>query len=148
VTFTLPPNDNGKGYVCFSRTGYGQAFSLQRRTTTQTFFGATDLDTGPVQNRQQQAGRVWCQQGTGLEIKFAPNTAGWSAASQIVLEIVDADARVVANKTYHAADKNKEIKAVAGKSGWYSLRLSGEGLPAAGSAYEITVTYTGTQGLQ
>lgn len=148
ATFTLPPNDNGKGYVCFSRTGYGQSFSLQRRTTTQTFFGAADLDTNPAHNQQQQAGRVWCQQGTELELKFAPDTTGWTATSQIALAVLDSDAKVLANLTHSEQAKSSSLKAVAGKSGWHTLRLSGQALPAAGSAYEITVTYTGTQGLQ
>ena len=134
--------------MCFSRTGYGQSFALERRTTAQTFFGAADLDTGPAENRQQQVGRVWCQQGTDLEVQFVPNTMGWSPTSRITLEVLDADAKVLANQTYSEATKSGKSKAVADRSGWYTLRLSGQGLPAAGSAYEMTVTYTGTQGLQ
>ena len=35
----------------------------------------------------------------------------------------------------------------ANKSGWFTLRLTGDGLPLTGAAYELTVRYTGTQEL-
>jgi hypothetical protein len=37
------------------------------------------------------------------------------------------------------------MKATANGSGWFALRLTGHGLPAIGTPYALTVTYTGTQ---
>ena len=148
ATFTVPPNNNGQSYLCFSRAGYGQAFSLQQRSTTQTFFGAADLDTRPAQNDGPvQAGRAWCQGGTGIEAEFIPDTRGWSAAAEIVVDILDGQDKVLASLTYNAKSANQPIKTKANNSGWFSFRVTGRGLPAAGAPYELTVTYIGTQEL-
>src|SRR5262249_11706729 len=50
ATFTLPSNRDGRGesYLCFSRTGRDRAIGLQEHATTQTFFGAADLDVPPA----------------------------------------------------------------------------------------------------
>jgi len=148
ATFTIPTNNNGQSYLCFSRAGYGQAFSLQQRSTTQTFFGASDLDTHPAQNDGPvQAGRIWCQGGTGIEAGLKPDTTGWSAAAEVVVDILDGQDKVLASQTYNAKSANQPIKTKANQSGWFTVRVTGRGLPAAGAAYELTVTYIGTQEL-
>ena len=148
ATFTIPENNNGQSYLCFSRTGYGQAFSLTRRTTTQTFFGAADLDTAPTQNNGPvQAGRIWCQRNTAIEAELRPNTAGWSATAEIVVDILDAQGKVLASQSYDAKSAPWKIEAEANQSGWFTLRVTGRGLPATGADYGLTVTYTGTQEL-
>src|SRR5207302_543519 len=43
VTFGIPPNDNGGGYVCYSRVGQDMRLSAPGRATTQLFEGANDL---------------------------------------------------------------------------------------------------------
>jgi alpha-amylase len=149
VTITLPRNDNGAGYVCYSRLGYAQGFALNRRTTTQTFFGAADLDTGPAANGLKvQAGRVWCQQGTALEAEFSPDTAGWQSSTEIVIEILDSQSRAVASQTFRANQKGGALKVDVKESGWHGLQVTGHGLPARGAAYELAATYVGTEGLQ
>jgi alpha-amylase len=149
ATFTIPRNNNGQSYLCFSRAGYGQAFALLQRTTTQTFFGATDLDTGPVENSGPvQAGRVWCKAGTSIGAVLKPDTTSWTAAAEVVVDILDGQGKVLASETCNAKSVNQQIKANANASGWFTLRLTGRGLPPTGAAYELTVTYTGTQELQ
>jgi alpha-amylase len=147
VTMTIPRNVNGRSYVCFSRMGYAQGFSLQQRTTTQTFFGAMDLDTSPAANaRREKAGRVWCQRGTEILVTFKPDTAGWPAQAKITVEIIDSQGKVLVKRTY-GATRGAPMKAVASGSGWCTLYVSGENLPADGAVYELTVTYVGTQEL-
>jgi len=134
ATFTIPRNVNGQSYLCFSRTGYGEAFSLNQRMTTQTFFGAADLDIGPAENdRAVQAGRIWCQQGTLIDATLKPDTAAGVRARE-------------SSPTFSmASSMGGPMKATANGSGWFALRLTGHGLPAIGTPYALTVTYTGTQ---
>ena len=149
ASFTIPRNDNGQSYLCFSRTGYGQPFSLIRRTTTQTFFGAADLDTRPAENNVEvQAGRIWCQGGTHMEATLKPETSGWATSAEIVVDILDPQGRSLASQGYPAKSIGKKINVIADQTGWITLRLTGRGLPAAGAAYELTVTYTATQELK
>ena len=148
ATFTIPRNNNGLSYLCFSRAGYGQGFSLNQRTTTQTFFGAADLDIGPAQNeRAVQAGRIWCQRGTPIEAELKASTEGWASGAKIVAEVLDSRADVLARVEHTASLTSAKMKTGANSSGWFRLRLTGYGLPAAGAAYELAATYTGTQEL-
>jgi alpha-amylase len=148
VTVTVPPNDNGKSYLCFSRVGYAQGFALNRRTTTQTFFGAADLDTGPAKNAKTvQIGRIWCQADTRLNASFTANTTGWRAPAQTVFEIIDPAAHTLATQTQRVRQKSDPIETIVQETGWHTLRVTGKGMPAAGAAYEAIVTYTATQEL-
>jgi len=148
ATFTVPRNINGQSYLCFSRTGYAQPFSLGQMTTTQTFFGAVDLDNGPAMNGSvARPNRIWCQQGTAIEVELKPDTAGFSAASKIVLEIADDKGVVLKTAQYTASSNDARVSVDPNKSGWFALRLTGDGLPPNGAAYELTVRYTGTQEL-
>jgi len=144
ATFTLPKNDNGQGYLCFSRAGYGQAFSLNRRTTTQSFLGAADLDHDPAENgKAVLAGRVWCQGGTAIEAELMADSAEVHAADVLTVELLDTRDKLLASGTM-----KKAIKTTANQSGWFSFRVTGYGLPTSGAAYELKVTYTGTQELK
>ena len=146
ASFTIPRNNNGQSYLCFSRAGYGQGFSLRQRPTTQTFFGATDLDTGPAENgRPVQVGRVWCQQGTAIEAELTSDTAGWSAGADIFVELLNVQGKVVASFSYAPKSAHARLTAQADNSGWFTFRVTGHGLPASGAAYSLTVTYTATQ---
>jgi alpha-amylase len=147
ATFTIPRNVNGQSYLCFSRTGYGQSFSLNRRTTTQTFFGAPDLDVGPVINGVgATAGRIWCQQGTPIHASLTPDSASWRPGAAIALEITDENGNILGSTRYTSPAEAARITATAEKSGWIQLRLTGSGLPGPAS-YALTMTYTGTQAL-
>jgi alpha-amylase len=145
ATFTIPPNDSGRSYLCFSRTGYQQPFSLHQRTTTQTFFGAPDLDIGPVENGQlTHAGRIWCEAGSSIEAEFEPDTKGWRESAGVLVELTDSHDNVLASEQYTVASKRGGLKANANGSGWFSLRLTGRGLPAEAS-FGLKVTYTAPQ---
>jgi alpha-amylase len=146
ATFTVPRNVNGQSYLCFSRTGYAQPFSLNRGRTTQTFFGATDLDTGPAENgRTSQAGRIWCEQGTVIDVELKPDTTGWSAGGMITVEIADDRGAGLKSVRYAAGSKEAQVSINTDNSGWFALRVTGQGLPRGGAAYELTATYAGTQ---
>jgi len=55
---TVPRNAEGRGYVCYSRTGIDGGFAVTSRTTTQEFEGAADLDLPPADSgKAVQAGR-------------------------------------------------------------------------------------------
>jgi alpha-amylase len=147
VTFTIPRNVNGLSYLCFSRPGYSQPFSLNQRQTTQTFFGAPDLDRGPVAGGLSlTAGRVWCQNGTSIHASLFPQSASWVPGAAIMLEIADADGNILAS-AHDTSGSETDVITTANESGWFELRLTPAGLPDPVS-YALTVTYTGTQEFQ
>src|SRR5262249_19555694 len=73
VTIGIPPNDNGHGYVCYSRAGLDKPNPVHRYETTQVFEGAADLDIGPaIGGTTVTAGRIWCD--AGFPIQLIPET--------------------------------------------------------------------------
>lgn len=147
ATFSVPRNVNGLGYLCFSRAGYGQQFALDQRTTKQSFFGADDLDIGPARNGiVVSAGRIWSQQNSPVDGALTADSTGWGAAAAITLDITDSDGKVLGSARTSSGKAHVTVRPQ--KPGWLDLRLNGSGLPSGHSAYELTVTYTGTQELR
>jgi hypothetical protein len=91
--------------------------------------------------------RIWCQQGTAIEVELKPDTTGFSAASKIILEIAGDTGAILKSVQFTGDSKEARAAINAHKSGWFALRLTGDALPPTGAAYELTVNYTGTQEL-
>ena len=139
LTFTVPRNDNGMSYLVFGRPMGDVAFGWQAQATTQTFFGAADLDIPPLRDGAATVGRVWCAAGTSLSATLVPGREGWNAASTIRLDVLDPAQRRVQPRLDDAAG-NLTVGIVA--TGWHTLRVTGSGLPPEGRAFELRVTYT------
>jgi alpha-amylase len=99
----IPPNNNGLGYVAYSRTGFGRPFAAVPHRVTQTFEGASDLDIGPaVEGKTVQVGRIWCAAGSQIDAVFVPNAVNWAAGTQLQLEILDPRGAPVASQPWTA----------------------------------------------
>jgi hypothetical protein len=148
ATFTGPANAFGSGqsYLCFSRSRQGGAPAFHLRSTIQTFFGATDLDIGPVRDGGATVGRVWAAAETQIAAEFRGQLAPRPQGASIVVELVDpaggapASARVGSMGTI-------ELASTARQSGWHSFKTTASGLPPGGLPFELSVTYTATQEL-
>jgi alpha-amylase len=148
ASFTIPRNDNGQSYLCFSRVGYTQGFAVNRRTTTQSFFGAADLDREPAMNgRAVRAGRIWCQHGTEVVVDLSADTSAWTAEAEILFHLTDPQGKALAQQTCTKKSPHAQGRATAEQTGWLVLEVTGQGLADAGASYTMTVTYTGAQEL-
>jgi alpha-amylase len=151
VTIGIPPNDNGTGYVAYSRTGSGRPFVPLPRSVTQAFFGAPDLDIGPVANaRTLQAGRIWCAAGYPIDVSLIPNLHHWPAGIALTMEILDPDGQVlISHQWTNSPPGPGPLTGKTTKNGWHTARLAASGLPAPGTLpFELDVTYTGPQKLE
>jgi galactose oxidase len=147
ITITVPRNNDGQGYVCYSRTGIGGAFEVHSHATTQDFEGAADLDLPPAQSgRAVQVGRVWCEQGTPISATL--NAPGLSGATEIELNIVGPDKVALASKTYKAGSPAHPLQAGTAKKGFHTLSLTTSNSPVgAVFDYRLSVSYTGSSQL-
>lgn len=140
ATFTLPPNNNGQSYLCFSRTGYGQPFPLARRSTTQIFLGAVDLDIPPARpGGTTRVGQIWCEAHTQVEAQLDLDRAIAGPAGKAGFRIIDASGETIVSGQ-HAGSGNTRM------NGWHAIEIRAEQLPSP-SPFELTVTYTGTENL-
>jgi alpha-amylase len=129
VTIGIPPNDNGLGYVCYSRAGLDKPNPVRRLETTQVFEGAEDLDIGPATaNETVRIGRIWCDSGFPVTLKPESDATGLS------FSLVDPAGNALA---LHNG------KAHTGQRGWHTLFVkSGSG---ASMPFKLAVTWTSTQ---
>ena len=149
ATFTVPSNAFGSGqsYLCFSLTGYGAAPALQPRSTTQSFFGAQDLDLAPVLDGQSVVGRVWAARGTHIVAEFRGRLVPWPPNPSITVELLDPAGAALASVGPGPAGA-AELRATVRQDGWQTFKTIGAGLPrGSGVPFELAVTYISTQEL-
>jgi alpha-amylase len=131
VTIGIPPNDNGQGYICYSRAGLGKANPVSRFATTQVFEGAEDLDIGPaVGGKTVRIGAIWCD--AGVPIDLQPE----SDASKLQFEVLDFAGRKI---------ELNQGRAQTQKRGWHTLHVTAT--VAGTTPFKLAVTYTSTQDL-
>jgi alpha-amylase len=152
ATFTIPSNayQNGQSYLCFSRKGLDSLISVIERSTTQVFFGASDLDIGPAIPGVVEVGKIWCAGGSGLtaSLLWSGPREKWPTGAEVKLEVLGPAGTLIASEQWTAIDDapyRLEMKTT--ENGWYTLRLTSSKLPSEGSPFELTVTYTASQGI-
>ena len=129
VTIGIPPNDDGRGYVCYSRTGLDAPNRVDRHATTQVFECAADLDLGPaIGGETTTVGRVWCDAGARIALRPEPQPA------HLTFSITDPSRDEVAlhEGAGHAA-----------RRGWHTVRVASTG--SADTPFTLAVTYTAPQ---
>lgn len=146
ASFTLPSNEyqRGQSYLCFSRAGHDAPFEPLPRATTQTFFGAADLDLPALSNGVANVARVFAGSGGKISALLAPGGEGWRRGASVVLEILAPDAAVLGRKTVAHGDAPSALEVTAVGAGWHTFRASAAGLSGT-VPFELTVTYEGAR---
>jgi len=150
VTIGIPPNNNGLGYVAYSRTGINRPFAAVPHRVTQTFAGASDLDIGPaVEGKTLQVGRIWCAAGSQINALFAPIPAGWPAGAQLQLDILDPLGTLVASQAWKGSWPTPGPLCVAKTEGWYTAQIKATGwAEPVDIPFELTLSYNSTETLK
>jgi alpha-amylase len=147
ATVTIPSNAFGSGqsYLCFSRAGRDRVIGLTERTTTQTFFGAADLDIPPAPaNGSAVAGRIWCAAHRPILAELR-SLSNHPVGTNLTIKLVGPTGAVVGSESF-GGDAAQPMRVVPDRPGWHTLEVVGTGFPAP-VPYELEVTYTATQKL-
>ncbi len=150
ATFTIPSNayERGQSYLCFSTAGNNQTIKPIERATSQTFFGAPDLDNPPASNGQVEIGRIWCADGSLIDLSLVFGAVLGSGAESVVEVLSPKGNSLGAQKwTVQGPSPAGDLQLMAQGDGWHTLRLTSIGLPGEGLPYELSVTYTATPNL-
>jgi alpha-amylase len=147
ATFTIPSNafSRGESFLCFAPGGVNQPVAERSRMTTQVFFGDPTLDVMPVTNGElvlPQRLRIAAK--STLTVKFAFNRKGLEKSAAVAVEVLDSGGKKIAGGST-ASGSTVTVTARIGKVDWYSIRLTGEGLPESGAHFTVSVTYLGTE---
>jgi alpha-amylase len=149
VTIVIPRNNNGEGYVCYSRPTPLKLFSSPPHGTTQEYEGAHDLDIRPAtENKRVQVCRVFAEQGTRLQVRLSFDATQWTNATSILLEIDTPQGGHFLSKTFGRTDaKGSPVEGVAPVNGFYTVFVTSANTPAANRnpEYKVAVSYTAPQ---
>ncbi len=147
VTIQVPTNADGDGYVCYAPQGQEIAIpALPPHTTVQEYEGSADLDISPAFNgKQTTVCRIWCRANTPISGEVTAQRTGWAANAQLRLNITAEDG-ISAGEAKLKAINGGAIAGKAGKTGWYTISITGQNLPDSigkqGQAFVVAVKYT------
>ncbi|MGC2768920.1 MAG: alpha-amylase domain-containing protein [Candidatus Acidiferrum sp.] len=152
VTITIPKNQNGGSYVCYSRQGFrGKTFDVATHSITQDFEGSEDLDILPATNgKTVNVGRIWSRANSPVDLILKPDITGWMPNTSVAMEVLSPDGSVLATSVFKVSIlAHMALKTTSKQSGFHTLRLTAAGEPAANlnPAFTLSVTYTATANL-
>src|SRR5262249_32621105 len=125
ATIGIPQNDNGRGYVCYSRAGLDRPNPVQRLHTEQVFEGAEDLDIGPaLPGKTVTIGRVWCDAGFPMELSPESDTTG------LLFSVLDSRGHPLA---LNNGKGHTQVR------GWHTLQVSST--TNGSKPFKLAVTY-------
>jgi alpha-amylase len=141
ATFTIPSNaySRGESYLCFAPGGVNQPSPTNARATTQTFFGAIDLDVMPAQNgRHMLPQRLYCARGTKVALELS---AQLPPNSTVTATVRTPSGEIIAQ--HRIGGELSKTSGEVPQTGWHDVVVEGYGLPDNGTEYRLDVTYTG-----
>lgn len=151
ATIEIPKNVHGLGYVCYSRPGIDEAFTLEKQSVTQAFEGAQDLDIKPADDRQfVDAAWVWCEQGTPLRGTLQFDSKDWKETTAIALQVIDPNGEMLTSGSFHRTTPQGEtIFATTKITGFHLFQIRSFETPETNQkpAYTLEVTYQAPQEL-
>src|SRR5271157_3424791 len=134
--------------TCYSREGLGgDGFAVTPRAVTQDFEGAEDLDILPaLVDKPVTVGRVWSKDNDTVKAVLTPDTADWTAATSIALDILAPDGSVSATSTFKLdTPAGTPLQTTAQQAGFYTFRVTAANTPATNRnpSYTLSAMYTG-----
>jgi alpha-amylase len=151
TTITIPRNQAGRGYVCYSRPHPRTPFQVSELATTQEYAGADDLDIRLADNTEfVTVCRVWAKADSTIRGALFFDNAHWIANTAITLELLNNRGVVLASKDYTlTTPQGTAIAAASAEMGFHTFRIRSFNTPDANPrpAYFLKVSYTASQTL-
>ena len=146
ATITIPVNNAGAGYVCYSRAGITGGFGFSNYSVTQEYAGAQDLDIKPADNTALvQVCRVWVAAGKPIKGALFYDTTGFTSGTFVYLELDGPNSSILATRTYSKnTAQGTAVVATAATTGWYTFRVRSYNTPKTNAKpiYWLRATYT------
>jgi alpha-amylase len=151
VTFTIPRNIGGKGYVCYGLPiGIGAPFTPRAVATTQVYEGAHDLDIKPaIAGEKVQVCRIFPKAGVQMSLKLDADTTYWTNATALTVTVNDPAGAVLGSHLYNDQNQGASFLVHPAKSDFHSIVIDAVNTPPqnATPAYSLAITYTAPQTL-
>ena len=146
ATITIPKDNKGLGFVCYSVAGITGGFAVDTHPVIQHFEGAADLDIPPADNTaESQICRVWPDPGKPLHAALEVDKTGWLPETKVVLRLLDPSGAVLGEKTFDANSVEGDGFVVRPSvQGFHQFLIQSFNTPPTNQkpSFTLTVTYT------
>src|SRR6185312_9599119 len=128
-------------YLCFAPGGVNRPIPQTSRTTTQTFFAATDLDIMPAGNSSQKLPqRIYCAKNSKISLKLS---AHLPVSATLLATVSSPDGAAISRQRIGLEPEISFGRTTA--QGWHTVFVEGSGLPETGIDYKLEITYSGVE---
>jgi alpha-amylase len=145
ATITIPPNNHGNGFVCYSRGGLGGGFVVTPIPVQQDFEGAPDLDILPALNgKTVTVGRIWSGANQLITSQLFPDVRGWTPTTVIRLDLIAPNGNVQQTFDFTLNTlSGATLRATSSSAGFYTLQVSASNTPLENlnPTFRLSVTY-------
>ncbi|CAD6514445.1 alpha-amylase family glycosyl hydrolase [Paraburkholderia sabiae] len=150
VQLTIPANDRGLGYVCYSVPGIGEREPPEGQDAQQVFEGAADLDIPCAQaGKTIDIARIYCAPCSAVHASLQFDPRDWMPGTALTLTLVAPDGAHVASRTFSRTDAGMAIDATATVTGFHRWRIHADD-PRAGftASFSLATRYRAPTTLQ
>jgi alpha-amylase len=146
ATFTIPSNafERGESFLCFAPGGVSRPVAINARRTTQVFYGDITLDVMPVTSAAYTLPqRLRAAARSEISVRFTFDRERLPKAAEVSVELLSSSGETIVSGNTRSGP-HVEINANLVHTDWYSIRITGQGMPVAGASFRCSVTYLGT----
>jgi hypothetical protein len=151
VTITIPSNQNGRGYVCYSLPETPGPFPVTSIAAIQDYEGAGDLDIKPaLVGSPVTVCRVFVDAKKDIDGELFFDASHWTANSSIELQLLEPGGTVAAQRVYKSTTpQGSALSFQAKQKGFHEFRIQSANTPAQNQTptYKLRVKYTAPQTL-
>ncbi|MFM0197564.1 alpha-amylase family glycosyl hydrolase [Paraburkholderia strydomiana] len=143
LQLTIPANQNGLGYVCYSIPGIGQRDTPPGQDVRQVFEGAADLDIACAQvGRTVDVARIFCAAASAVQAALQFDSRDWTQDTTLTLTLSDPNGVNLATKSFSRTDVGAMLDTRASVKGFHNLRIRADDpRPDFAASFKLTTRY-------
>jgi alpha-amylase len=150
VTLTIPKNENGLGYVCYSRPRAISPFAVGRHAVEQHYEAAADLDIAPAQDGgRTQVCRVFAEVGTRITCRIAGlDKSKWTSGTALEIAVEDPNGAPAATTTIdRATSDGSALRLDTHHKGFHTFFCSAKSAPPPDQliGFRLVIAYQAPQ---
>lgn len=143
----IPPDQSGqgRGHCCYAVANVDNPIRPAPLTTTQELFGAADLDMPTLKSGVNVLTEIWADPAHPVKVGIVADYTGWMPNTVVDVTVTDANAKVVGMSPLSERGILSFTLPTNGTAFANPLNITATGanLPAGGSSFQGTLTYTG-----
>jgi alpha-amylase len=144
LTFTLPKNDNGLGYLVFAKWVEPKPYPVMPIFTSQTIYGAVDLKVPPIELGEFTIGQITIEKDTWLTLSISLDVKDWLIGDLATLSVTGTkDTKSVATIDINTKTSNGTHGISITETDTYVISITSNVAVARATPFSVNLYYIG-----